>query len=363
MIFVMVGCAQHSAVEQPANVEPATDKAPSGKSPSKKPSSRVQAPKAVIPSLPKTLPASFSGTLQCQYCPAVPTRLLLLADGTFFFTQTTKDEDGLSRQDDIGHWVFDAKARRLSLLGRREQPLLLTVDKQGELAPADGPEQGGVLIGKLLRDPSLQPISPQLYMQVLYDSGAEEVKECRTGRGFQLARPDALVELATIEPSALSPQRLLVGLEGKLIYQATDNTNDWQLTDVNVVKAWPNSSCATPKQDAQLRGTYWRIVLLNNKVVYPEQGQEPYLIFKNGGELTGKIGCSKVSGLAISEQQDIRFGEVRLQLGNCADESGQQQYLFDALNRTTSYHIDGQNLELLAINGEVLVHLEAIYLH
>jgi heat shock protein HslJ len=114
--------------------------------------------------------------------------------------------------------------------------------------------------------------------------------------------------------------------------------------------------CAAPAQPAQtsatveLEDTYWKLTEAGGKDIKAgDASKEPYLRLGPGRTISGTGGCNRLTGKYELRGDTLWFGAVATTMMACPDVvMKQERAMLDALRVTTSYHITGDKLELMA---------------
>jgi heat shock protein HslJ len=97
-----------------------------------------------------------------------------------------------------------------------------------------------------------------------------------------------------------------------------------------------------------LGGTEWTVVELDGARLDREGA--PSLVFDlEESRVTGFGGVNRVMGTFSLAQDELRFGQLATtRMAGPAEATRQEQELLEALQRVTSYDLDGRSLALLA---------------
>lgn len=118
-----------------------------------------------------------------------------------------------------------------------------------------------------------------------------------------------------------------------------------------------------PDVVAPLRGTYWRLVELDGRLVTPATGaREAHLQFAlDENRVAGSGGCNRVSGGFSLEGDGLSFTQMISTRMACLDGDvmATEQGFLAALGRVQSHRTGAAGLELLDDAGIVLAHLQA----
>jgi heat shock protein HslJ len=119
-----------------------------------------------------------------------------------------------------------------------------------------------------------------------------------------------------------------------------------------------------PPVQWSLTHTYWKLIRLENRAIEPGKGKREAHITLRPEEqrISGNGGCNRLMGLYEIEGQHILFSQMATTKLGCLNGMDEEQRLLQALTRVTDWQIDGQYLELLDQNGQVLARFEAVAL-
>jgi copper homeostasis protein (lipoprotein) len=318
------------------------------------------------------LPASYQGELPGAGNPIV-WHLDLLPEGRYRLRTTYTGQPEPNRFDDIGRWRRD-DAGRIVLRGGREAPIfLLPTDGGAALRKLD--LQGKVIESGhndlLARLPEAALIESRLMLTGMftYMADAAMILLCADGQRLPVAmegdypRLEAAYQKARSQPG----QPLLASLEGLITQRPSmEESHPAQTTLVveRFIAVWPRESCSNALADSALRGTYWKLVRLDDKPVTAVAGQrEAHLVFAaETAQVAGSGGCNRVFGSFELDGNRLRFGPMASTRMSCPDDRGQENAFLDTLTRVEGYRIRGSHLELLEGSGAVSLRFEAVAL-
>lgn len=115
-----------------------------------------------------------------------------------------------------------------------------------------------------------------------------------------------------------------------------------------------------PRKDATLENTYWALYEMDGKMVEtPADEREIYIkLLPKKSQIEGYAGCNIVTGTYDLGKEYLTF-EATATLRAC-DDMTKENYVFNALNNTDRYELNGQHL--LLFNGTYLLAIfEARY--
>lgn len=114
-----------------------------------------------------------------------------------------------------------------------------------------------------------------------------------------------------------------------------------------------------------LENTYWKLVRLADAPVVVEDGQrEPHLVLHaDETRVAGSTGCNRLIGSYQLAGEDLAFGQLGSTMMACADGMQTERAFLDALEKTASWRVLGEYLELYDAEGDRLARFEAVYLY
>jgi len=319
------------------------------------------------------LPATFRGDLPCADCEAIRYRLDLWPEGVFRLQRewlgrdTTRDVFGRWRADEARHAVelavdgedlhrFEVVgAQRLRALDRSGNRIVSQLPYElagdGTLAAAEAP----MLLGGDLR----------------YVADAARFTECRTGHSYPVA-------MEADFPAIERAYRTAVATPGASVYSTFEGTIEARPkiegdgTEATVVisrfiRAWPDESCERARTDAQLTNTYWRIVELGGTPVSTVDGRkEPRLLLREAdgaSSMSATVGCNTFTGSYEVDGDRFHFGPAAGTRMACPPPlDAHERALTDLLERTRSWRVYANTLELYGENRTPLALLQAVHL-
>jgi heat shock protein HslJ len=205
--------------------------------------------------------------------------------------------------------------------------------------------------------------------ELRYMADAAVFTECRTGERYPVAFEADWIraERAYLEADKPEPGApVYATLEGKVVERPRMDGAGAEPTLVitRFIHLWPHQSCERARAEADLTGTYWRVVRLGGEPVAPvADAREPHLILRRDGRYTATAGCNRLFGgyaVAGGELELTVMASTRMACPPPLDAL--EQALGDALARTRGHRILAQTLELMDAGGESLALLEAVYL-
>ena len=115
--------------------------------------------------------------------------------------------------------------------------------------------------------------------------------------------------------------------------------------------------------DEPLIDRYWRVIEVDRKALGAGDNRpEPHLVLDAGNRVHGSDGCNRFNG-SYDTTQGLRFGRMASTMMACVPPIDLlAREVIMALNATTSYRIQGKQLELFDAEGRSRVRLEATFL-
>lgn len=314
------------------------------------------------------LPATFTGTLPCADCPGIDYHIDFFGDETFHLRTRYRDRDN-GPFDALGRWAWLADRGTLMLRGARNGPLRFEpTDGALRLLDTDGESIDSELDYALRRAESFDPITPELRMRGMYSYLADAARftECRTGRTMPVAQEgaNAALERGYLEARSEPGAELLAEITGRIARRVPMEGDEAVPTVVPVAfhAVWPGETCGRPFTDAELVGTYWKLVRLAETAVLPiAEAREPHVVFNAEGRLSGSDGCNRLMGGYEVEGRRIELSELATTMMACPQGMEQADQFRAALGRAATYRIAGSHLELYNDDGDLLARFEAIY--
>lgn len=130
----------------------------------------------------------------------------------------------------------------------------------------------------------------------------------------------------------------------------------WGVIAVAVVACnAPAFSAAQPP--VNLKGTNWTLVSIMNKPAVPNSGVT--LAFGDEGRASGSAGCNRYSGNYTVNGDKLTFGPMISTKMFCAQPGVMEQeaQFTTTLEKAASFKLNGDRLEMIAANGDVVIVL------
>lgn len=172
--------------------------------------------------------------------------------------------------------------------------------------------------------------------------------------------PVAGTLMACPEPAGSVETAYLAALERTATFQTTDS--ELTLTDADGQTVLTFAEAEEPT----LVGTTWSATGVNNgqeAVVSMVAGTEVTAEFADDGTVSGSGGCNTYTGTYTAEGEALSVGPLASTLKACAEPEGveqQEAQFLAAMERATTYRIDGTTLELRDDEGALQVSFQAV---
>ena len=317
------------------------------------------------------LPATFKGTLPCADCPGIDYHLNLLEDDVYFLRQDYQDRES-GPFDDIGRYLLSSNRDQLTLYGGREAPVRFAISAPDTLRLLD--QDGGPIESELnynlSREPALQRFEPRLLLRGMYQylADAGRFQECLTGLDMPVATEadNRALEEAYLAARERPGEALLASLEGQIAQRMPMEGPGPvpMLIPERFIGVWPEHSCPPPIKLADLKNTYWRVILVDSEAVQraPDQ-RELHLVFHEEGRLAGSDGCNRIFGAHEMDDTSIKLSGLATTRMACPEGMEQTSRFLQALEEVRQYRIIGRHLEMLDASGNLRLRFEAVALY
>lgn len=344
---------------------------------SPKPKSMSIAPPARRPADPAaalgvSLPANFSGEVECDGCEEIEYSLNLWPDHVFNLRRHWMDSD--QTQDTIGRWSMDALHDVLALWDG-EDKVEFRVVGPGRLRPI-GPDRAVAEVNGdetlLMGEAGVVPMELRLPIRgmVTFLADRARIVECLTGRDYPLSHDDdfATLEAAYLAAGVAQGKPLMASFDGGL---SDTRTADGGVKSAVVVEkftgVWPEETCERAMSGTSLTNTYWKILRLGKSELEVAEGaREPHLVLREGEtRFTATVGCNQIIGEFSRDGDKLNFGTgtgASTMMACPAPLDIWEQQMIEALSATTSWRVNGQALELLDASGMQIALLQAVAL-
>jgi len=137
-----------------------------------------------------------------------------------------------------------------------------------------------------------------------------------------------------------------------------------------VVLAIAASGCSpryagTMPQVSNLFNTHWRVIEIGGREATFSQGQkmDVHFILSPSGNVRGSTGCNNLMGSFSRKGQRLRFGALATTKMACSPAvMSQERGFLNALDRTSTFEIDGRRLKLYDAGGDVVMRCLGVYI-
>ncbi len=190
------------------------------------------------------------------------------------------------------------------------------------------------------------------------------LRMCTTFGGLPVAREgDAeALHAAYQRVSGGAAKPVIVSLTGRVEPRANDGQTRDNVIVERFERVWPEESCEKLGVNTPLDNTYWRLVELNGAPATPHEGQrEVHLLLRIDGQVGGFGGCNHLMGRYERDGTRLRFVDLGSTLMACP-YSDEEAAFMSALQRSTTFRILGESLDLRDEEGQSIALLRAVYL-
>lgn len=202
----------------------------------------------------------------------------------------------------------------------------------------------------------------------VYMADAALIALCSDGERIPVAMEGdfAALESAYLGARTEAGQPILVSVEGDVVERPSMEESQPPRPTLVVdrfIGVYPRETCGTPMADSPLRGTYWKLVRLNNEpTTVVDNEREPHLIFDSeDSTVRGSSGCNSVAGSFTAEGDDLNLSLVGT-LKACMEGMDQERSFLDAMSKVERYEIAGSHLEVFGASDAPLARFEAVAL-
>jgi heat shock protein HslJ len=115
---------------------------------------------------------------------------------------------------------------------------------------------------------------------------------------------------------------------------------------------------------ATLENTYWKLVRLASTgvTVAGDQREPHFILHPDGKRVSGSGGCNRMAGTYTVDDDRLSFSRMAGTLMACPDGMEQERAFHEALGHVTTWRVDGENLQLLDGDGDVVLQFESRYM-
>ncbi|WP_417584552.1 META domain-containing protein [Nitrincola sp.] len=287
---------------------------------------------------------SYFGVLPCASCPGIDTHLDLLADGSYFLTETYQDRpDGNVSQ--LGRWTLDNG--QLLLQGQDRELIYFATDSGGWLQ-AD--IQGRPIVSEL--NYSLEPqgwkpaeVTGSVEGMLSYMADAASFIECSTGKRFPVIMTD---EWLSVERTYLASS----SAAGSYLNTLADVTFKWitpeegaprhHLHFNHLQQTLPATTCGSPVES--LEHHEWDLVELQNTQSEQLEALQtrPYVKF-SGQQISGHTGCNAMAGQIKLEGERLQLSQVASTRMYCEQAAQIENTFLQILEKASYSSLEGES--------------------
>ncbi|PIE56191.1 MAG: hypothetical protein CSA34_05630 [Desulfobulbus propionicus] len=314
---------------------------------------------------PFILPASFAGSVGCEGCPATEVTLTLRPDGLFLL-RTVKDSNTVST---LGTYEF-LKRGKIIVIGSPGKglgsfavapPSLRQLSEQGEVLPGEGHEL--VLLDK----PAVFNESFRMRGMFSRRKGEALLRECSSGKVFPLLAQGGAyrrMEDAFLKTPHGKDDALLMSFSGSLEEQADFEQPAVEFIRItDFTRAYPDMECDGEQTHRRLIGTTWKLLELQGEPVKKIEGRQTpfFTLDEKEKRMRGFGGCNRFFGTYLVYGDVFVFNKIAGTRMACSKGEVLEDRFLKALDRTESFIIDKDVLQLLDSKGEVIARLLGVW--
>ena len=288
---------------------------------------------------------SYFGIMPCANCPGIETQLDLLANGTYFLTQTYQDRpDGTFSR--MGLWEIDAD--RLILHNGQGDNLIYFANETGGWLQAD--TLGNPIVSQLnytLAPTGWQPeqINTEVQGMLTYMADAPSFVECQTGLRFPVVMTPEWID---IERAYLASSTT----GGNYLHTLADVSLTWETPEEgparhhlrfeHLKRILPATTCGSPI--TELENHEWDVVELDGFAASDLDAMlvRPYIRF-SGQQLSGHSGCNVMAGPIQLEGDHLSFGPIASTRMFCQDAAEIESRFLQLLEEAVYSSLEGQH--------------------
>ncbi|MBL0380468.1 MAG: META domain-containing protein [Desulfofustis sp. PB-SRB1] len=335
IVLALSGCTNHGPLESNSVVSP-------------------QQPTVQLP-----LPATFTGAIPCDDCEYVEIALTLRPDFLYQLRKTYHNVDEAPRiEAQMERWRYSSGGS-LIVLGKERGRLktyrimsknrLRFVNWEGAL-PEDQIRYD-LTIADLV-DPF--PDVVRARGMFFFDGESASITECAGEQKFAVARDGAYDELVQryLNTPLSQGQPLLISFFGSLrpSFDGLSGSGEEIVVD-RLRRVYPNLDCQGNQLEANLTGTFWRLVELNDQPVEAPEGRaRAFLSMAADRTLTGYGGCNRFSGTYLVKGDVFLINRHQASRIVCNGAMAAENDFLTALDETETYRLDQSTLDLLDQN-------------
>ena len=125
-----------------------------------------------------------------------------------------------------------------------------------------------------------------------------------------------------------------------------------------------DTNAQTPKPDASLTNTYWKLIELDGERASLGEGQKELsvVLTDDDDRMRGFSGCNQFAGPYMATNGRLHIGPLVSTKKACEEGMEQEQRFLEALGRTKRFNISGDNLVFYGRDGKRILLFVAVYL-
>ncbi len=271
---------------------------------------------------------------------------------------------------DLGRW--ERKGDRLVLRGSGRFPLQFRYVSASEIRLLD--QLGKEIVSRLNHSlhksdvPDFLAGPMSLTGMFFVENGKTFFVECLTERTFPLVfeRPDPDITAGYEALRSAPGKSVLATLQGSFVLKPS-GPGKAAVESIMVQRFGsflPGQDCRKAAQrNASLENTFWRLLSLKSFPGYGKgQARAPYIVMKSAdGTVSGFAGCNRLSGFYDSGSAGLVFKRLVTSRMACPAASMKLEQAFvDALEKTASWRVRGNILELYDSGSIPLMNMEVV---
>ncbi|MGC3965034.1 MAG: META domain-containing protein [Rhodocyclaceae bacterium] len=309
------------------------------------------------------MPYSYSGTLPCADCSGLRYTLNLFDDGAYLLRAEYLGKTPTVTRTELGKWRSESEGRAITLQhdGKVSMQFAAPSANTLRLLDTEGKPIRSNLNYTLHRDKPFKQVeyrgAVRGMFSVVGDNGIFE--ECSSGLRLPVLTVGDSADLraAYARVRGAPEAAVLATLDGRIVGNGESGP---RLLVEHFDGLWPGETCGATAP-AALQDTYWRLTRLGHQSVrVADRNREPYISFKDGGNVSGSSGCNRMVGTYKQEGDALSFGPIAGTRMACISGMDQEQRFLSALGAVAKWRIDGSHLELLDASGQSLARFEAV---
>ena len=308
------------------------------------------------PGFPFDSLVTFTGSIPCDDCQQVDITLNIRPDGIYQLRKTYRMEQGKSSSSSqMGKWLYRAKGNFLILgkeMGRLKTYVLEDMNRLS-FVEWQGNETAEQIQYELTRASVPETFDDVVKIRGMFNvgSGAVTLRECASQVTFPLSNTgdfDTAMQNYMNTPHD-TDRPILVSILGKLVQQ-----NREELVIEQFRKFYPDIDCLGNKVKTSLTGTYWQLIEIQHSQWSEITEKRGHLLFRRDMTMEGFSGCNKISGSFLIKGDLLLVKRDPLTRTACPGIMEGENLLISVLDDVESYRIEGNTLELIDRNDQIL---------